>query len=172
MDTLEQTIADIRGRNITLSVRDEKIVASLPLGTAEKEMLRENRERAIAIITAAPETPPAACGCAHHREGYLLGVQHATEELASRAPVAAPVAQVAPAVLPNTTPDQEIEKFIKWQGCKSDYYKWESECLEALRSALAPGERIQPMFAYSCIIIGGNGKEREFKRVPNKRKAV
>ena len=79
MDNVEQVIADIRGRNVSLSVRDGKIIANPPLLPDEKEVLRENRERAIAIISATPETsatpeaPIAACDCAHHKEGHAAG---------------------------------------------------------------------------------------------------
>lgn len=163
--TVEQTIAGIKARNIELSVNGDKIVSSEPLSPDEKEKLKTNRAEAIALIAGTvPETPEAAYARGHSA-GYALGIQHATEELASRAPVAAP--PPAPRV---TTPDEEIERFQKWLGGKSEYYRWEIECIEALRAALVPGERIHPMFAYSCIIIGVDGKEREFQRRPSKKK--
>jgi hypothetical protein len=72
--------------------------------------------------TAAPETPPAACACAHHKEGhaagYLLGIQHATEELATRASVPAPLASTHV-----TTVDEAMEGFTKWLGYKGEYYQ-------------------------------------------------
>jgi hypothetical protein len=172
MDTLEQTIADIRGRNIALSIRDEKIVASLPLMAHEKEILKENRERAIAIIaaapeaTAAPEALPTACDCTHHREGYALGIAHAIEEMASRAPVAAPVAPTAPPM----TVDEVMEGFVKWQKAHGDYYVWEIECNESLREALRDGDRVRGLFAYTAIVVRADGREEEFQRRPSRKK--
>jgi hypothetical protein len=167
METVEQVIANIRSRDIELSIKDgDRIVTSRPLQPAEEETLKENRAAAVAIINAtARETPEQACGRGY-AAGYAKGIEHATEEFQTRPPVAAPVAQV----LPPTTPDGEIEKFKTWQGQKSEYYKWEIECLEALRAALAPGDKIHPLFAFSCVIIGANGVEREFKRKPGKKK--
>ena len=75
-----------------------------------------------ATETTVPETPPAACACAHHKEGhaagYLLGIQHATEELATRAPVPAPLASTHV-----TTVDEAMEGFTKWLGYKGEYYQ-------------------------------------------------
>lgn len=167
METVEQVIANIRSRNIELSIKDgDRIVASRPLLAVEEEALKENRAAAVALITASASETPEAAYKRGEADGYLKGIEHATQEFQTRPPIAAPVAQV----LAPTTPDEEIEKFLRWQGLKSDYYKWESDTIEALRAALVPGERIHPMFAYSCIIIGVDGKEREFKRVPNKKK--
>ena len=175
MDTIEQVIADIRGRNVSLSVRDGKIIANPPLSPDEKEMLRENRERAIAIITgapeatAAPETPPTACDCTHHQEGhatgYALGIQHATEEMQSRAPVAAPA---APTYVMSV--DEVMEGFVKWQKAHGEYYEWEDECNQALRTALVEGDRVDGLFAYTAIIVHADGRREEFQRRPNKKK--
>jgi hypothetical protein len=164
METIEQVIANIRSRNIELSIKDgDRIITSAPLLREEQEALKENRAAAIALITGVvPETLEAAYARGH-AAGYLKGIEHATEEFQTRAPVAAPAAPTHV-----TTPDEEIEKFKRWQGQKSDYYKWEPECLESLREALVEGDRIHPMFAYSCIIISANGREREFKRTPTK----
>ena len=91
METIEEVIAGIKARNIELSIKDgDKIVSSQPLLPDEKEVLKENRAAAIALIAGTvPETPEAAYARGHSA-GYALGIQHATEELASRAPVAAP----------------------------------------------------------------------------------
>jgi hypothetical protein len=128
-------------------------------------VLKENRDEAIAIINAAvPETPERA----YHRgqkDGYAAGVRDTLEEKKAQPPVESKL--TAPTL---TTPDQEMEKFERWIAQKSEYYKWETECLEALRATLVEGDRIQPIFAYSCIIIGADGREREFKRVPNKKR--
>ena len=127
-------------------------------------------DKLAAAETAAPETPmpetPEQAYQRGHAVGYALGIEHATQEFQSRAPVPARV-EPAPRL---TTPDEELEKFKKWISCKSTYYLWEDECLSALHAALVPGDRIHPMFAFSCIIIHANGRETEFKRVPNKGK--
>jgi hypothetical protein len=164
-ETIEQVIEGIKARNITLSVKDgDRIIASRPLLLDEEATLRANRAAAVAIITAI-ETPEQAYQRGH-RDGYIAGIEHATQEFQSRPPVASPVAP-APRL---TTPDEELEKFKKWISCKSDYYRWEDECLAALHAALIPGDRIQPLFAYSCVVIHADGREQEFKRVPTKRK--
>lgn len=165
-ETVEQTIATIRARNITLSREGDKIIADRPLLPDEKEVLKEHRQEALAIIDAAmPETAEQAYQRGQ-KDGYAAGVRDTLEQMKSRPPVEKPV---APTPAP-TTPDEEIEKFKKWLGCKGDYYLWEDECVEALRAALVPGDRIQPMFAYSCLIIGADGVERTFKRAPKKKK--
>ena len=178
MDNVEQVIADIRGRNVSLSVRDGKIIANPPLLPDEKEVLRENRERAIAIISATPETsatpeaPIAACDCAHHKEGhaagYLLGIAHATEELASRALVAASAAPAAPTHV--TTVDEAMEAFGKWMGVHGEYWQWEPETLDALRAALVEGDKVHGLFAYTALIEHADGTRVEFQRKPNKKK--
>jgi hypothetical protein len=165
--TIEQTIAGIKARNIDLSIKDgDKIVSSEPLSPNEKEVLKENRAAAIALITGVvPETSEQAYQRGH-RDGYAKGIEHAMQELESRPLIAAPKPRV-------TTPDEEIANLERWLAGKSSYYgPWEPEVIEALRATLAPGEKIVPMFAYSCAIIGVDGKEREFQRRPHKRKEV
>jgi hypothetical protein len=164
---VEQTIANIRARNVQLSVEDDnKIAASRPLLPDERKVFEENRIEACALIRAgAPETATQAYERGL-KDGYAAGVRDTLEEMKAR-PIAIPVSGPPPTV---TTPDEEIEKFERWQSVRSDYWRWEPECLQSLREALAPGERVQPMYAYSCLIIGASGSEREFKRVPTKRK--
>src|SRR5437870_1082621 len=100
------------------------------------------RDKHSAAETAVPEIPPAACDCAHHKDGhaagYALGIQHATEEMQSRAPVAVPATPTHV-----TTVDEAMEAFIKWMGSKGEYYQWEEECLSALREALRPGDFVR-----------------------------
>jgi hypothetical protein len=117
-------------------------------------------------VEATSETVTAACDCAHHKEGYALGIQHATEEMQSRAPVAAPLAPTAP----RTTVDEAMEAFTKWMGRQSEYYQFEPECLEALRAALVPGDKVHGLFAYTCVIEHADGTRVEFQRRPSKKK--
>ena len=173
MDSVEQTIANIRARNADLSVEGERIICSRPLMSHERKVFEENRAEAVALINAA--SPTETFEQAYQRglkEGYAAGVRDTLEEMKAR-----PAVESRPGPPPTpTTPDEEIAKLSKWLLNHGEYYApvpetgWEPEVIEALRSALVEGDRIQPMFAYSCIIVGANGKEREFKRVPNKKK--
>jgi hypothetical protein len=132
----------------------------------EKKVFEENRSEACALIRAgAPETSTHSYERGL-KDGYAAGVRDTLEEMKAR-PIAIPASGPLPTA---TTPDGEIEKFTRWQAARSGYWKWENECLQALRDALVEGDRVQPMYAYSCLIIGANGREREFKRVPNKAK--
>ncbi len=154
MDDLEQVIASIRGRNVELIIDGEKIIASRPLLPDEKKALKEQRAKAIEIISgAAPETTEQA-----YRRGYADGVRHTMEDT-MRSHVE----------MKQTNPDEEIARLVAFNDAHGAYWKWEPECLEALRAALVPGDRVQPVFAYTCIIVHANGGETEFKRVPNKK---
>jgi hypothetical protein len=52
---------------------------------------------------------------------------------------------------------------------RSSYYQWEPETLEALRAELREGDSIRPMYAFSCLVIHGDGTETEFKRQPKRK---
>jgi hypothetical protein len=92
-------------------------------------------------------------------------VKHATQELQEQAKMNT----IEKPKLAPTTPDREIERFQKWMAERTPYYEWEPENIEALRAALQPGDRCQPMYAYSCLIIRADGSEAEFRRVTRKK---
>jgi hypothetical protein len=92
-------------------------------------------------------------------------VSDATEQFRAR-----PAEPKPEPALPPTTPDEECRKLIAWCNAHSAYYKWEQECIEALRAALVEGDRVQPLFAYTAIIVHNDGTETEFRRVPNRKK--
>ena len=49
----------------------------------ERILAADRNSRTAPPVEATSETVTAACGfCAHHKEGYALGIQHATEEMA------------------------------------------------------------------------------------------
>jgi hypothetical protein len=165
--SVEQTIANIRARNVQLSVEDDnKIAASRPLLPDERKVFEENRSEACALIRATPSETPTQSYERGLKDGYAAGVRGTLEEMKAQ-PIAIPASGPPPTA---TTPDGEIEKFIRWQAQRSDYWKWEPETIQVLREALVEGDRVQPMFAYSCLIVSADGREREFKRVPTKRK--
>jgi hypothetical protein len=167
MDNVEQVIANIRARNVDLSTEGDKIVASRPLLPDERKVFEEHRAEAIALINGTPTTETATQAYQRGlRDGYAAGLRDTLEEL-NRRPV-----ESRPGPPPRvTTPNEEIKALETWLANKGSYYSpWEPEVLEALRATLVPGEKIQPMYAYSLIIIGVDGKEREFKRVPTKEK--
>jgi hypothetical protein len=157
---MEETIAGARERGVKLSVM---IVADPPLADEEKEVLKANRDAAIALITglASPEQFEAAC-----QKSYALGIEHATEEFQSRAPVAAPAAPTPR----QKTIDEVLADFALWQSSRPELWQWEIECMSSLREALSPGDTILPRFAYSCVIARTGGGEVEFVRRPDKRK--
>jgi hypothetical protein len=187
MESVEQTIANIWGRDVELEVDGQKIIASEPLLPDEQKVLQENRAEAIEIIKGRElkahaktimdgiverEKLTQDAAEAHERcerciqDGYQSGIRDALEQ-AKEAPVAAPV-PVGPAP---TTPDREMERFDKWQHQRTEYYQWEPECLQALREALVEGDRLMPLFAYSCVIVHADGTEVEFKRVPKRKRS-
>jgi hypothetical protein len=167
MENVEQAIATIKARGCELRVEGNKILSSRPLLSDEKAVLKENRAAAIAIINASvPETAEQAYQRGQ-KDGYAAGVRDTLEELKSRPPVVAVPAAPAPAP---TTPDEEVVKFTMSMASRGDYWRWEAECLEALRAALVEGDRIQPLFAYTAIILHADGTETEFKRAPNRKK--
>jgi hypothetical protein len=167
--SIEEVIAGILDNDVTLSVRGDEIISSRPLLPDEKMALKENHAAAVVIIAAStPETAEQAYQRGlkdGHANGYALGIEHATEEFQSRAPVAAPAAQAPPQPL---TVDEVMTKFAEWQSQRSEYWQWESECMSSLREALAPGDTILPRFAYSCVIARAGGGEVEFIRRPDK----
>src|SRR5882724_9992242 len=148
---MEQVIASARDRGVTLSVM---IVADPPLDDEEKEVLKASRNAAVALITGMVSAEQLE---AARSESYALGIQHATEEMQSRAPVATP----APPTYTMTV-DEVMEGFVEWQKAHGEYYEWEKECNEALRAALREGDRVRGVFAYSCIIVRSDGREEEF----------
>jgi len=132
--------------------------------------MKKNAEQVMADILARESD--ATAEASHERcelciqNGYQSGIRDALEQ-AKAAPAAAP----APAVPAPTTPDQEMERFEKWMHQRTEYYFWEIECLQALREKLVDGDRVQPLFAYSCVIVHADGTETEFKRVPNRKRS-
>lgn len=148
---LEQLIAGVKARHVDLEV---KIHSSRPLMPDEKKALAEDRAAAVAIILDMPRDVEEA-----EQRGYAAGVRHAVEKFNQTKPEPAP-----------TTSDLEMQKFEKWTREKSEYWWWEPECLAALRAEIegAPGSRIQPMFAYSCVIVRPDGREETFQRRPTR----
>ena len=65
-----------------------------------------------------------------------------------------------------------MEAFTKWMGRQSEYYQFEPECLEALRAALVPGDKVHGLFAYTCVIEHADGTRVEFQRRPSKKKST
>jgi hypothetical protein len=164
METVEQIVEAIRSRNTTITIEGDKIIASRPLLPDEREFMKANRADVITYIRATP-APAAETAEAAYNRGWLDGVKHATEELGEQAKMNA---TEKPQPTPKT-PEHEIERFEKWMAARTNYYRWEPESLEALRAALQPGDRVQPMFAYSCLIVHPNGTESEFRRVSKKK---
>ena len=178
MDNVEQVIADIRGRNVSLSVRDGKIIANPPLLPDEKEVLRKiangrsrsSRRRPRHRQRPKHRSPPATARTTKKgtRRATSWASRHATEELASRAPVAASAAPAAPTHV--TTVDEAMEAFGKWMGVHGEYWQWEPETLDALRAALVEGDKVHGLFAYTALIEHADGTRVEFQRKPNKKK--
>ena len=165
MDSVEQVIANIRARNVELTTEGDKIVASRPLLPDERKVFEENRSEAVALLNAAPAETIEQAYQRGLKGGYAAGVRDTLEEMKAR-----PGVESRPGPPPKeTTIEQEVENFVKWQAQRPSYWKWEIECVQALREAMAPGDKTQPMFAYSCLIIGVDGKEREFKRTPKRK---
>ena len=178
MKSIEEVIASIRASGVTLNVKDDEIISSRPLLPDEKMALKEHHGAAVAIInatSAAPETVDEAYQRgledgrkeleAARAESYALGVRHATEEMASRAPVAAPAAPTHV-----MTVDEVMEGFVKWQHAHGDYYVWEDQCNEALRQTLREGDKVHGLFAYTAIIEHPDGRREEFQRRPSKKR--
>ena len=108
-ETIEQVIANIRARNVELSVEGDKIIANRPLHEDEKEVLKENRAAAIAIINATPETPEAKVWYERGQKiGYAAGIRDAAEQFRSNPPTESKLPAPAP-----TTPEEEIAKLSK-----------------------------------------------------------
>ena len=156
---MEQVIASARERGVKLSVM---IVADPPLVDEEKEVLKANRDAAVALITGMVSAEQLE---AARSESYALGIQHATEELATRAPIAAPLAPTHV-----TTVDEAMTAFSKWMGLHGEYWQWEIECLDALRATLVDGDVVHGLFAYSCIVEHADGRREEFQRRPSRKK--
>jgi hypothetical protein len=157
--TVAQVIETIKARNVTLSV---KIISDRPLLEHEKAVLKAHRREAIAIINGM--TDPEVAYQRGKREGYALGVQHAMEELTDQPP------SEAKPTLPTTTIDIELSRFNAWQAERGEYFRWEPECMLALRNAMVEGDRLQPLFAFTVIIVHVDGSETRFQRRPEKHK--
>jgi len=184
METETETVANvvetIRKRDIALTIRDGKIIAPADaLTPEEKVFIRQHRSQIIDYLAnsqspaAAPGPTPApapdpeapACGrgvdCACYRNGYLAGVQHATDELRAQA--------VTVTDKPAQPRGLTVEQFETWQREHGLYYEWEPECQQALRDAMRPGDFIRPTFAYSCFIVHPDGSETGFERRPQRK---
>jgi hypothetical protein len=169
---VEEVISTIRGRGISLTTKGAKIVARPPdqLTPEEKAFITGHRAEVISYLNSQsampapeqsapePETPEAA-----YQRGYYDGIRHATEELRANPKVIAD----KPATV--KTPEQQIAEFVEWQHGRGLYYVWEPETMQALREAMGPGDKIVPRYAYSCYVVGADGSEREFHRVPKRK---
>lgn len=175
MPTIEEVITTLRDRGVALTTTHDgkgnvKIGVDGALLPEERKFLHDHRDEAINYLRAhpseastpapEPESPQAA-----YDRGFGDGLRAAIAEMEARASVA--VTQETPLA---RTPEQELHKFRQWQLCRpGPYYFWEPECMEALRAELRPGDRIRPMYSYTCVIIRADGSEMEFERVPTGR---